>query len=511
MNMNPNTNVPSLLNSRRTMQTFRIKGKRLHHLWVLGVLCLFTGLAGYAASTSHPLPVPKKPAGMQRPTHHTLGKGSPKPTPKPSKALYSPLVHPVAERVVPWVFTYKQKHLNHLYSFEYEPLADQIPLVIVPGRAQEAQGNPWWEKLRDFLDKNPDVRDKYKVYIFLYDSKQPVHHTSLEFKQDFSYFLDNLPKNHHPIVVLTYSLGGLIVRDAFLEKPALMEPVSTIFSMSVPFHGTPLFDPEWMRDTFSHLSPIRRGWDKFFYSLYMLPKQHLVQAMGFVNFDQSKPKEIEPNEVLGLVRQPMKPLRMIHPRWEDATSEPLRAFKAKSVIYASYLKSQYSNTADDQAISALDSISQLNNATLGALWPTYVPSVHRSLEFMGREMAQLQYAHMPAEYLPGHGHPYRYNDGVIPASSLFYLPVRDTPYTEHISEYPRLWNICGGRFFDNLDHVDLGHYRFPEKYLRAKDVFHPEDGIYKPLEWLFLDLRRLGTEKGFPCGQTLLQHPVTSD
>jgi hypothetical protein len=421
---------------------------------------------------------------------------NPDANPPPS---FSPVGHTVEERSIPWVFTYKHKHLNHLYSFEYEPLSGQIPLVIVPGRAQESQSNPWWKKLREYMNKHPDVRDKYKVYIYLYDSTQDVHHTAMEFKQEFTFFLTQLPKDHKPIVVVSYSLGGLIVRDAFLESPELMHPVSTIFGMSVPYHGTPLFDPAWMQDTFTHLSPIRRGWDKLFYGLYMLPKKHLVDAMGFVNVDQSKPRTIIPNEVLGVVKQTPKPLLMIAPRWEESTSPELREFKSKLVIYGSYLKSQYSVTEDAKALNAFDEISRINNATLGAIWPTYVPSVHRSLEFMGREMAQLPYANKPSTYPTGHGHPYRYNDGVIPASSLFYMPVRSTPYTEAIAAYPRLWDLCGGRFFNDLDHVDLGHYRFPESLLKASDYFHPNEGKHKPMDWLFNDLRQLDTKTGFPC------------
>jgi len=399
---------------------------------------------------------------------------------------------PSTERVVPYVYEYNKKHLNHLYSFEKEPLGDQIPLVIVPGRAQESQSNPWWEKLQQYLDEYPDVRDKYKVYIFLYDSTQHVDHTGLEFKHDFVYFVENLPKNHKDIVIISYSLGGQIVRDSLIERPDLMSHVDTVFGLSVAYHGSPLFDPEWMKDTFSHYSPIHRGWDKFFYGMYLLPKQNLVDDMGFDNFDQSKPDAIIPNKVLGLIKKEPKSLRPLRPVWDESTSAALREFKSKLVVYGAYIQSDL--TAEPPT-EFLHTLSQLNEKTIGAVWPNYFPSVHRTLEFMGREMGKVQVANVPENAL----HPYRYNDGVIPTSSLFYLPNRDTPYTEDIAIYPTLWDICGGRLFEDIDHVDIGHYRWPPYRMEARDIFDPEKEKRKPLDWLFQDLKHLNTPRGFSC------------
>jgi pimeloyl-ACP methyl ester carboxylesterase len=402
-----------------------------------------------------------------------------------------------AQSAFPWLMTYKQRHLNHLYAFESEPLGEQIPLIIIPGRAQEGQSNPWWQKLKEYIAAYPDVAKRYKFYIYLYDSKQDVYFTAREFKQEFSYFLKYLPETAKPVVIISYSMGGQVVQSAFLSQPDLMNRVSTIFGMSVPYHGSPLFDPEWLAGQFTHYSPVRRGWDKLIYGLYMRGKPHLIRDMSFVNFDTSKPVSVTPRKVLNVVNRKPIMLRLNEPKLIDSRDESLRAFKKRLIVYASYLKSPQSE--GPQALSALDQISRVNNLVLGAVYPTYVPSVHRSLEFMGREMAQLPVANVNLPYGKSQGHPYRFNDGVIPASSLFYLPVRDRPYTEYISDYPSVWNICNGRFFENLDHVDLGHYRYPERLLVARDVFHPEQTARMPLDWLFTDLRNLDNPNGFTC------------
>jgi hypothetical protein len=309
------------------------------------------------------------------------------------------------------------------------------------------------------------------------------------------------------VVLISYSQGGLIARDALVMEPALMRYVDTVFGISVPYHGSPLFDKEWLGEEFKHYSPIRRGWDKLTFNLYLNGRSYLSRNMNFVNFDTSKPKTITPKKVLGVVPRSAVELTPNTPRWTEK-DEALRTFKRKLIVYASYLKSPYSESGDEgrlrDDLTNFGTIARLNNVVIGAVLPTYYPSVHRTLEFMGRQLSQLTVANVPnfnqpKQYPRGQGHPFRFNDGVIPASSLFYLPVRNKPYTEYIGVYPQLWDICDGRFFNDLDHVDLGHYRFPEFPLVAEDVFHANEKARKPMQWLLDDLKRLHTPKGFHC------------
>lgn len=398
--------------------------------------------------------------------------------------------------------------MNHLYPFDETPLGRRAPLIILPGRAQESQGNPWWKKFYHAWQAEPALQKKYKLYVFLYDSTVNVEVPTLAFRHALHDFLDTTTHSQAKIVLLSYSLGGLIARDALIEEPALLEHIDTVFGMSVPYHGSPLFDKNWLGQHFTHYSPLRRGWDELIYTLYLKSKSNLVDGMAFVNFDGSKPQSSQPKAVLGLLPREALPLSPNLPRWKESETPALRVFKSKLLVYASYLKSQYSEHGKEGLVkddlTVFGTVSRVNNLVLGSVVPTYVPSVHRTLDFMGRQMAQLPVANVPywkkpKSYPLGHGHPYRFNDGVIPASSLFYLPVRDTPYTEYIGAYPQLWDICGGRFFDDLDHVDLGHYRYPEFPLVKKDVFHGNEKAKKPMQWLLDDLKNLHTASGFQC------------
>lgn len=414
-----------------------------------------------------------------------------------------------AQRTTPFVLPAKaQRHLNHTYAFDASPLGNRIPIIILPGRTQEKQQNPWWKKFHRKWLKAPDLVQKYKLYLFLYDSTQDVRIPAYEFRQELHHFVEMLGNTHKKVVLISYSQGGLIARDALVSEPALMRYVDTIFGISVPYHGSPLFDKEWLAEEFKHYSPLRRGMDRFTFATYMNSRSYLSRNMNFVNFDTSKPNAITPKKVLGLMPRKSVPLTPNPPRWTEK-DEALRTFKLKLIVYASYLKSPYSEYGDEgrlrEDLTNFGTIARLNNVILGAVVPTYYPSVHRTLEFMGRQLSQLTVANVPhfnqpKQYPRGHGHPFRFNDGVIPASSLFYLPVRNTPYTEYIGVYPRLWDICDGRFFNDLDHVDLGHYRFPEFPLVAEDVFHANEKARKPMQWLFDDLKRLHTPKGFHCG-----------
>ena len=399
-------------------------------------------------------------------------------------------------------------HLNHLYAFDAEPLAGRTPLLIVPGRSQEGQRNPWWKKFETRWKQHAELQARYKLYIFMYDSNQFLEIPTHEFVQEFQHFGKTLGERSPKVVLLTYSQGGLIVRNAFMQAPELLRFVDTIFGMSVPYQGTPLFDESWMSQNLTHYSPIRRGLDKVVYELSIKNKRHLIKDMLFVNFDTSKPAYSYPVQPFGLIRRNPVALDPARPKWLEATSPALRQFKRKLIVYGSYLKSPFSERGQKgrppHALSVIDALAQLNNWVLGAVVPTYVPSVHRAFKFTGQEMAQLPVANVPnynkpKKYPRGHGHPFRFNDGFIPASSLFYLPVRNKPYTEDIGVFPQLWDICAGRFLEDLDHVDLGHYRFPEFPLKKRDVFHDNEPARKPIDWLFEDLRRLHTPTGFSC------------
>jgi hypothetical protein len=116
------------------------------------------------------------------------------------------------------------------------------------------------------------------------------------------------------------------------------------------------------------------------------------------------------------------------------------------------------------------------------------------MAYMNWQIANIP-TYTPKAQWAGLQHLYRFNDGVIPLSSMLYLPERDRPYNEALGGFKETYDGCYARVFADLDHVDLGHYRWPERHLVAPDMFHLEATQRKPMAWLFEDLNRLTTHK----------------
>jgi hypothetical protein len=426
-----------------------------------------------------------------------------------STAATSPeTISSTVEPLVPWLFSRKRQHLNHLYQFDETPLAGRQPLIVIPGRSQEGQGNPWWKKLAKAIEKNPSIQKQYKFYVFLYDSTEPLSILSLEFAQELDYFTKHLPKNSPKMVVFSYSLGGLIARDTLIENPALFEKTQTIFGMAVPYHGSLLFDKSWFDQFFKNPSPLRNLSDKMAYQAFMFGRDNLVQDMGWRNFDGSIPNpkvtkfwHKAPKHSSLAETKPMIDLPAPKYRSTDAR---VQAFKKRLVVYTSYIENAYTKTRKKRRpflATTSDGLIHVPANLLGTVLPVYGYTVHGAMSYMNWQIANIP-TYTPKAQWAGLQHLYRFNDGVIPLSSSLYLPERNTPYNEPLAGFSGNYDGCFARVFYDVDHVDLAHYRWPEGHLVTSDIFHAEEGERKPMAWLFYDLDRLATHKNLQsaCG-----------
>jgi pimeloyl-ACP methyl ester carboxylesterase len=420
-------------------------------------------------------------------------------------ALQAPVMAAVAAPLIaPPLAPSKRQHLNHLYSFDATPLNGRTPVVIVPGRAQEGQGNPWWKKLGKALPKQSALEAHYKFYLFLYDSTQSLEHLSLEFTQDLS-FLQQYQQEEKPSVVVGYSMGGLIVRDALLQHPSLMQRIAYIVGMAVPFHGSPMFEPPWFESTMRHVVPVREFLDKLTYQYYIFNKPNLLQSMPWVNFDHSMPSVVpSPKRTLLLWHGAPQPLRAPTPPPYGDQQAALAQFRRKLIVYASYLENKETHPPKPSLLKrASSTVLATTEAVLGTFAPYHGVTVHGVMNYTNRQLANAPTYEPNDPQRPANNHLYRYNDGVIPLSSMLYLPERATPYGEDLQGLKRVSTACFARVFKNLDHVDMGHYRWPEFPLKAVDAFHPSEGKRKPMQWLFYDLEQLAkaaATRTSPCG-----------
>lgn len=403
---------------------------------------------------------------------------------------------PIQEPTVPWLFARKQQHLNHLYQFDESPLNGRQAVIIVPGRSQEGQGNPWWRKLAKALPQQTALQQRYKFYLFLYDSTELLSLLSTEFAQELESFTQHQPPNSPKLVIVSYSLGGLIARDTLIDNPTLMEKTQTVFGMATPYHGSLLFDKSWFDKFFQNPSPFRKLSDKMAYQAFMFGRDNLVQDMGWRNFDGSIPQPKitkfwhKPNT--GNNTAPNNLISLPLPKYRS-TDARINAFKQRLIVYASYLENAYTKPAKKRKpllASTSNEIIHVPANLLGTVLPVYGYTVHGAMTYMNWQIANIPTATPQANWA-GLQHLYRYNDGVIPLSSMLYLPERNEPYNEPLHNFQTLYDGCYLRVFYDIDHVDIGHYRWPEKHLITNDIYHWSVGARKPMDWLFYDLAHL--------------------
>ena len=55
--------------------------------------------------------------------------------------------------------------LDRIFEFDDEPLGNRIPVILVPGRAEEFQPNSWWKKFERLVDNNKGFKIKHTLNI----------------------------------------------------------------------------------------------------------------------------------------------------------------------------------------------------------------------------------------------------------------------------------------------------------------------------------------------------------
>jgi hypothetical protein len=159
-----------------------------------------------------------------------------------------PLVPLANEHKTEWTYTYTFEQLprfveSGLTAYDNTPLADRTPLILVHGIAAQNYRLFNWENFLAFVDKRPDFKRQYKIYLYHYDSSQSVKDISGNFQQTLKRFIGGL--NGRPIKILAYSEGGLLTRNA-MQDPYVYSHTLKVLTIATPFHGSPLANPEWV-------------------------------------------------------------------------------------------------------------------------------------------------------------------------------------------------------------------------------------------------------------------------
>ncbi len=390
------------------------------------------------------------------------------------------------EQTVPNRFTrFFLKQYDYMYAFDTSPLGTRTPVILVPGRAEEYQFGVWWKKFNVVANQTPSFKEKYKLYLYLYDSTEKRGRLSQDFLRELNKHFANLPPEQKYILV-TYSLGGLIGYDV-MQDPAIFNRVDKVFAIAVPFHGSPLFSRNWY---VNHLrppnpSPIRKVMEKALYQYYMAHKGNLIEQLRWNDFDQSHPLTYA------------KGKRKIESPWKPYTAEEqeyIRAYKTKLIIHASYLENNYTRPKEAKNSLPLPTpadLIKLPGRVIGTVLPNYIYSPNSVMRYTNRQLAELpsRTAEKPeGEFI----NLFRYNDGAIPLSSALFLPPRETPYNLDLEGFVQASNAYKTRIFPEANHIDYGALSHILMPYGVSDATHPAEGKRTPIEWVIYDIMQDG-------------------
>lgn len=375
------------------------------------------------------------------------------------------------------------KSLNQIYQFDKSPLGKRIPVLLVPGRAEEFQHNAWWKELRQVTHRDLAFDKYFKLYVFLYDSKEELDVQAEGLVRELKTRFGNLPASQ-PLMFVTYSLGGVITREV-AKDTSLLNRIDTMIAIAVPFHGSPMFDPDWFSEYLNppSRSPVRRFWDRSLYRGYMFSKSNLTRGLNWDNFDSSRPQfHINGNARLAgdQAHSSLKP-------YEEYPNADL--IRQKTVVYASYLENAYTDPKEEKRRGKLKQSLVFPRKAVDAVLPFYGFTVHAVLSYMGLQLANLP-TYTPEDPQGKNTQLYRYNDGAIPVSSMLFLKPSPTPYDEDLWGLVNMSTVRNVRVFHDLDHLHIGEYSLMKKKLSRPDMIHPEDGVRSPHQWVMHDLFR---------------------
>jgi triacylglycerol esterase/lipase EstA (alpha/beta hydrolase family) len=139
-----------------------------------------------------------------------------------------------------------------LEAHDKSPLGDRTPLVLIHGIGASASTEFNWERFLDFTKKDKALMGRYKIYLYHYDSSRSVPAISQNLQQTLTSFIQLL--GDKSIKIVAYSEGGLLTRNA-LQDPYLDQHIEEVITIATPFHGSPLANPEWIRQQVKTESP----------------------------------------------------------------------------------------------------------------------------------------------------------------------------------------------------------------------------------------------------------------
>lgn len=177
-----------------------------------------------------------------------------------------------------------------LNAFDKSELGNRTPLILVHGIGASASTQFNWERFLDYAEKQQPLMDRYKIYLYHYDSSRSVPAISQNLQQTLKAFINE--QGERKIKILAYSEGGLLTRNA-MQDSYVDAHTDEVITLATPFHGSPLANPEWIRQqvkTDSPFSLVRIG-QRIAYSITGKLYPTFKEDFHWDNFDGALPAD----------------------------------------------------------------------------------------------------------------------------------------------------------------------------------------------------------------------------
>ena len=258
-----------------------------------------------------------------------------------------------------------------IFQYDASPIAGRQPLLIVPGRNDERYRYFHMQKICRYFNDDPRFRQRYKIFLFRYNTMAPEKTTVNQFKASIC---ELSREQGRPLAIIAPSIAGNRVRKAIAD-PLVDQSVTKLITLGSPFHGSPLFSRDWIIPSLlaHHAWPVRVARSTAF-GIFFKRNSYLLQNYDWDNFDGQEPSiGADPSgvhiQVTGAAVEPKMPPT------GDCATEP----GDKVIAYAGYIENDRTEkVVNKKKLPVLSKLASL----FGTTFPGYLGRQHPVLRYL---------------------------------------------------------------------------------------------------------------------------------
>ncbi len=379
----------------------------------------------------------------------------------------------IAALVLTGVCVVRAEDMPVLKAVDSQPLEKRTPLILLHGINPPDDGAYGWQGFLKSSAGNTEFQQRYKVYLFAYDPTLPVPENGENLRKILTAYRGEHP-DAAPFRLVALSLGGLIARQA-VNDHAVWTQTDQVIALGVPFHGSPLANPFWMRACLkdkSFWNPMRRT-NRLAYWLTRKKFPHFQDNFCWDNFDGAVPHHV-------LIKQAATEAFEV--------AYPSEELQRKYRVYAAFFDAE---SREKQWLT-----HELQREPVMETAKPRKVAFNRHMMF---RMAQPTLASLPLNSAKENALPLMmFNDGISPISSQLWLgrytQQQQAPLSQE-SQWQAVVAMRGhgqARLFEGLDHRDWldDKTRYQNSDAKLPDWLHPEEPSRSIYEWLIYDLTK---------------------